>query len=344
MRRDILVAAILGAVSSVSGAAVQKRQATAITDADILNFALILEHFESTFYSQALAQFDADAFTSAGYSANVRTNIEQIAADEAQHVTLLTGALTEAGATPVQACNYSVPYSDVTGFLGLAQVFEGVGVSAYLGAASLIQNKAYLTVAGSILTAEARHNGFVRLINSYSPFVMEDTPLDPTSVTSLVAPFFSSCPSGSAPSFTPFPAANLTPTVTTPGSTLEISIANATGSLYCIFFSGVETATAPYADGSCVVPTTNVSIGQAYAVISNNMTFSDAAVVAGPVILQFDLKNNTGFGSTSNSTGSGSGSMSTTSETAKTGAAAKTHAAVAGLSLALVALGSALLL
>ncbi|CAD6579273.1 MAG: hypothetical protein CYPHOPRED_000843 [Cyphobasidiales sp. Tagirdzhanova-0007] len=342
MRRDILVAAILGAVSSVSGAAVQKRQATAITDADILNFALILEHFESTFYSKALAQFDANAFTSAGFSANVRTNIEQIAADEAQHVSLLTGALTEAGATPVQACNYSVPYSDVTGFLGLAQVFEGVGTSAYLGAASLIQNKAYLTVAGSILTAEARHDGFVRLINSYSPFVMEDTPLDPTSVTSLVAPFFSSCPSGSAPSFTPFPAANLTTTVTTPGSTLEISAANATGSLYCIFFSGVQTATSPYANGSCVVPTANVSIGQAYAVISNNMTFSDAAVVAGPVILQFDVKNNTGFGSTSNS--SGSASMSTTSETAKTGAAAKTHAAVAGISLALVALGSALLL
>ena len=72
------------------------------------------------------------------------------------------------------------------------------------------------------------------------------------------------------------------------------------------------------------------------------MTFSDSAVVAGPVVLQFDIANNTGFGMTANASRSAAGSVS--AEAAKTGAAAKTHAAVAGISLALMAVGSALLL
>lgn len=43
------------------------------------------------------------------------------------------------------------------------------------------------TAAGSILTAEARHSAFARLVNGYSPFVMEDTPQSPTAVTSMAA-------------------------------------------------------------------------------------------------------------------------------------------------------------
>lgn len=77
----------------------------------------------------------------------------QIGEHEAQHVSLLSGAL---GKDAVQACTYKFPYDDVKGFVGLSSVLESVGVSAYLGAAASITEKAYITVAGSILTVSGR--------------------------------------------------------------------------------------------------------------------------------------------------------------------------------------------
>lgn len=85
-----------------------------------------LEHLENAFYRDALAQFDAAAFESAGFPAWVRGRFSQIAEHEASHVAVLSGALGDAA---VQACEYTFPYTDPKSFAALSAVIENVGVS-----------------------------------------------------------------------------------------------------------------------------------------------------------------------------------------------------------------------
>jgi hypothetical protein len=88
-----------------------------------------------------------------------------------------------------------LPLNRPKSFVGLASVFEGVGVSAYLRAANLITNGDYLTAAGSILTVESRHNAYIRSSLKESPFPQAfDVPLDFDEVYSLAAAFIVSCP------------------------------------------------------------------------------------------------------------------------------------------------------
>lgn len=156
---------------------------------------MTLEHLEDTFYREGLAKFNQDSFTSAGFG-DVYSKIKVVSSDESTHVSFLTAALTKAGATPVKECTYNFPLTDVKTFLSTASVLEGVGVSAYLGAAADIMSKDYLTAAGSILTVEARHTAYIRNAIAESPFPSPfDVPLDFNEVYTLAAPFIVSCPS-----------------------------------------------------------------------------------------------------------------------------------------------------
>lgn len=177
-----------------ASAAVAAPTASKITDVEILNYALTLEHLENYFYSHYLEQFSAQDFAAAGFPDWVRGRISQIAGHEAQHVELLSGALGDAATKP---CTYKFPVTDVRSFTALATIIENVGVSAYLGAASSITDPAYVTVAGSILTTEARHQAWLgsAVQKGAAWSGPEDTPLTFDSVYSIAAAFITECPS-----------------------------------------------------------------------------------------------------------------------------------------------------
>ena len=212
MRFSSSLCASLGASLAFAGP-IDKRVATPkVDDGIILNYALTLEYLERAFYRGALEKFSEADFTAAGFAAPFYSNLNEIYYDEKTHVSFLSGALSKAGVTPTVELQYQFNYTTPKEFLTLSSILEGVGVSAYLGAAASIMDKGYLTAAGSILTVEARHSSYIRSQLKESPFPNPfDTPLDFNEVYSLAAPFIVGGTSPVKLPFMPFPALTLQP-------------------------------------------------------------------------------------------------------------------------------------
>lgn len=152
--------------------------------------------------------------------------------------------------------SYSFPSTDAKSFVQLASILEGVGVSAYLGAAAAIANEAYLTAAGSILTVESRHSSYIRAELGESPFPNPfDTPLDFNGVFSLAAQFITGfAPNDPALPFMAFPPLKIAgdATVYKAGSssiTFSNALSNAKAKglvggpdtpVYAVFYSGLD--------------------------------------------------------------------------------------------------------
>ncbi|MCJ1273184.1 hypothetical protein MMC21_000973 [Puttea exsequens] len=273
-------------------APVEKR---APTDADILQYALTLEHLENVFYKKGITTLSESDFTAAGFTSDYYTNLLYITMDEEDHVKLLTSALTAAGATPVAACTYDFPFTDAKSFVTLASVLEGVGTSAYLGAAGLITSKEYLGVAGSILVTESLHTSVQRFnLKEIAPANPYGTALGLNDVYTMAAAFIKSCPpSNPVLPVKAFPALTATQGIpTSQGIPFTFTVEGAIPSTFFVtFVSGLNvTSVTPTVDGStisAVIPTTIA--GQSYAFLtssSTNMSVTDDMVLFGPTAIE----------------------------------------------------------
>lgn len=141
-----------------------------LSDVDILNFALTLEHLENRMYQAMLA---TNILTG-----KERQYFESFGSHEAAHVVALTDTLNSIGASPVQEqANYNFPPLNNRGdILNFARTAEETGVGAYQGAAAAISNKDYLAAAGSIVQVEARHASIIRLLIGTQPVPAATTP------------------------------------------------------------------------------------------------------------------------------------------------------------------------
>jgi len=287
---------IAAALASVAVAAPVDKRQSGITDADILQYALTLEHLENVFYKEALSKYPRQQWLDAGFTSAYYDNLKYIAHDEESHVVALTAALSAAGATPVAACEYSFPYTDPKSFVALSSALEGVGTSAYLGGAPLIQSKEYLGVAGSILVTEALHTSLQRFnLGQVAPANPYGTALGVNPVYTLAAAFIKSCPdSNAALPVKAFPAlAAIQGQPTAPGISFQFAAPEQapTGEFFVTFISGLATTSMPATlDGDRITTTiAPTSEGQTYAILTNaNVTsaLTDAQVIAGPAILE----------------------------------------------------------
>lgn len=176
-----------------------------MSDLEILNFALLLERLEATFYTEAVGtaplgershdgrlDFDADDDDLLDLGLDVGLDLDvdldlgddddedrdystyeyfqRIRNHEQEHVDTLAGAIEEAGGTPVQSPGFTFPYDSKEEFVGLARVFEDTGAAAYTSAAPHIDNSAYVAPAAQILSVEARHASYLRVLNTKVPF------------------------------------------------------------------------------------------------------------------------------------------------------------------------------
>jgi rubrerythrin len=168
----------LAATPLFLGALFQKAYAgTTATAVEVLQYALALELFEQDFY----AKVKASAVYTAGASANEKAAIDQIKGHEDAHVTLLKGAISGLGATPLTSVPFKAAvFATLTTFkgpaaassqLGIAQLLEDTGVRAYKGRAGELLGTDLLTVALQIHSVEARHASKIRQMRGQKPWV-----------------------------------------------------------------------------------------------------------------------------------------------------------------------------
>ncbi len=165
-------------------------------DIAILNFALTLEHLEYAFYREALGSSGFAKKDFQGYlDPNLYARLLDIRDHEDTHVDALSATILGLGGDPVEELCYDFGYDTAREFLGVAQALENTGVSAYDGAIAGITDPALQTTGATIATVEARHAGYLNLINRTNPFPAAfDTPLTMDEVLAIAGPFIVACP------------------------------------------------------------------------------------------------------------------------------------------------------
>ncbi len=133
-------------------------------DIGILNYAYALEQLEAAFYTQVAASFYSNA-TQAEKDLLIDIRDHEIA-----HREFFKNALGSNAIGPLEVNFSSINFADRTSVLGTAKAFEDLGVSAYNGAGFLIKDAGYLTIAGKIVSVEARHAALIRDLISNGSF------------------------------------------------------------------------------------------------------------------------------------------------------------------------------
>ena len=179
-RRGLLAAAAAGAGALVLGRS-EARAASGLSanDVGILNYALVLEYLQASFYTEAER--------SGALSGKTAQAATVVGATERAHVKAFQKLL---GSKAVKR-----PLFDFQGvteaqqaFLKTAVAFEDLAVAAYKGQAPKLRSSAVLAAAVGIHSVEARHAAWMRELFGVTPAVNAfDKPATKQNINRIVA-------------------------------------------------------------------------------------------------------------------------------------------------------------
>lgn len=179
-RRGLLAAAAAGAGALVLGRS-EARAASGLSanDVGILNYALVLEYLQASFYTEAER--------SGALSGKTAQAATVVGATERAHVKAFQKLL---GSNAVKR-----PLFDFQGvteaqqaFLKTAVAFEDLAVAAYKGQAPKLRSNAVLAAAVGIHSVEARHAAWMRELFGVTPAVNAfDKPATKQNINRIVA-------------------------------------------------------------------------------------------------------------------------------------------------------------
>ena len=174
-----LTAAGAGAVLLTRAGAGRAAAGLSATDVSILNYALVLEYLQASFYTEAER--------SGALSGRTAQAARVVGATERAHVKAFLKLL---GSQAVKRPSFD--FQGVTeqqrAFLKTAVAFEDLAVAAYKGQAPRLRSDAVLAAAVGIHSVEARHAAWMRVLFGITPAVHAfDQPASRGQINRIVA-------------------------------------------------------------------------------------------------------------------------------------------------------------
>jgi rubrerythrin len=128
-------------------------------DFGILNYAYALEQLEAAFYSAVVTSAPFSSMTAEQQEVMYDLRNHEVIHREFLRTALGSNAI---GSLSLSSTAVAATLTSVNVILQNAEAFEDLGVSAYNGAGKYLTNADYLTVAGKIVSVEARHAAAIR--------------------------------------------------------------------------------------------------------------------------------------------------------------------------------------
>ena len=162
-RAEFLRTAALGSAAMLGALATPAPASAAVSDVDILNFGLLFERLQATFYTQA-----DELGTVASMSAAKQHWAETLGAHERAHVRIIKQVLgPRAGPRP--AFDFGDANETDAAFTKTAVAMEDLTVALLTGVTPQVHDRGLTAALMGLLTVEARHAAWARNIIHETP-------------------------------------------------------------------------------------------------------------------------------------------------------------------------------